>query len=77
MRKFINLYSERQAFPLADQATVNIRIDRELKNQADTLFSAIGMSLTTAITVFIRQAVQEQAIPFQIQLKKPGDRRQA
>ena len=30
------------------------------------LFSEMGMTLTTAVNVFIRQAVQEQAIPFRI-----------
>ena len=32
------------------------------------LFNAMGMTLTTAVNVFVRQAVQEQAIPFTIRL---------
>ena len=46
--------------------SLNIKIDRELKVQADELFNKMGMNLTTAVNVFVRQAVQEQAIPFKI-----------
>jgi DNA-damage-inducible protein J len=45
---------------------LNIKIDRDLKAQADALFNKMGMNLTTAVNVFVRQAVQEQAIPFKI-----------
>ena len=53
---------------MAELTSLNIKIDRELKNQADILFNAMGMTLTTAVNVFVRQAVQEQAIPFKIRL---------
>ena len=45
---------------------MNIKIDRELKAQADKLFNDMGMNLTTAVNVFVRQAVLERAIPFRI-----------
>jgi DNA-damage-inducible protein J len=45
---------------------LNIKIDRELKNRADRLFNEMGMNLTTAVNVFVRQAVLERAIPFKI-----------
>ena len=51
---------------LAGVTTLSIKIDRDLKAQADSLFNDMGMSMTTAVNVFIRQAVQQQAIPFQI-----------
>jgi DNA-damage-inducible protein J len=53
---------------VAETTSLNIKVDRDLKTQADTLFNAMGMTLTTAVNVFIRQAVQEQAIPFKIHL---------
>ena len=53
---------------MAELTSLNIKIDRDLKNQADLLFNAMGMTLTTAVNVFVRQAVQEQAIPFKIRL---------
>ena len=63
-----NIISERQVFEMAELASLNIKIDRNLKSQADMLFNAMGMTLTTAVNVFVRQAVQEQAIPFTIRL---------
>ncbi len=45
---------------------VTIRTDESIKRQADELFSDLGMSLSRAITVFLRQSLREQAIPFQI-----------
>ena len=53
---------------MAELTSLNIKIDRDLKNQADILFNAMGMTLTTAVNVFVRQAVQEQAIPFMVRL---------
>lgn len=43
-------------------ATTNIsmRIDEELKKQAEDLFNDLGMSMTTAFTIFAKQAVREQ-----------------
>ena len=53
---------------MAEVTSLNIKIDRDLKTQADILFNRMGMNLTTAVNVFVRQAVQEQAIPFRIYL---------
>ncbi|MDD4291044.1 MAG: type II toxin-antitoxin system RelB/DinJ family antitoxin [Clostridia bacterium] len=49
-------------------ATVNvtIRMDEQLKKQADELFSDLGINLSTALTMFAKQAVREQRIPFEI-----------
>ncbi len=45
---------------------VTVRMDESMKRQADELFSDLGMTLSGAITVFVRQSLREQAIPFQI-----------
>ncbi len=45
---------------------ITIRIDAELKRQAEELFSDLGMNLTTAFTIFARQAVREQKLPFAV-----------
>lgn len=47
---------------------ITIRIDKELKKEADNLFHELGMSFTTAVTIFAKQAVREQRIPFDIRL---------
>jgi DNA-damage-inducible protein J len=51
---------------LSEVTNLSVKIDRALKAEADKLFNEMGMSLTTAINVFVRQAVLEQAIPFRI-----------
>ena len=48
------------------QINVNIRMDSEIKEQADKLFSELGFNMTTAINAFVRQALREKAIPFYI-----------
>ena len=45
---------------------ITIRIDDEVKRDAEALFDKLGMSMSSAINVFFRQAIREQAIPFSI-----------
>ena len=56
---------------MPNTANLSVRIDPELKAQAENLFADLGMSLTTAITVFFRQAVRENRIPFEIKRDNP------
>lgn len=58
---------------MAETTNLSIRIDRDLKNEADQVFNALGMNLTTAITVFVRQAVRQKKIPFEITLYPDGE----
>ena len=46
-------------------AVVNtsIKIDQTLKQESQELFESFGLSLSSAINMFLRQAVREQAIP--------------
>lgn len=50
--------------------TVNlsVRLDAELKREADELLSSLGMNMTTAINLFLKQTVRNQAIPFSISM---------
>jgi len=45
---------------------VTVRVDKELKENAETLFSRLGMNMSVAFNVFLRKAVDEQAIPFKV-----------
>ena len=45
---------------------VPLRVDKELKEQADALFEDMGLSLNTACRMFLTKAVQEQRIPFEV-----------
>ena len=51
---------------------VTLRVDEDLKKQADALFSELGLNLTTAFNIFLRQSVREQQIPFQISRNVPN-----
>ena len=53
-------------------SNVSFRIDSELKQQADLLFSQLGMNMTTAFNIFLRQSVREGKIPFEITLHTPN-----
>ena len=57
---------------MSKTTNLTIRIDKELKEQAEQLFSELGMNMTTAFTVFIRQAIRERKIPFEISLNSPN-----
>ena len=45
-------------------AQVNIRIDDELKEKAETLFDELGLNMTTAFIMFIKAALRQRGIPF-------------
>jgi DNA-damage-inducible protein J len=51
------------------QSTLTIRIDDDIKHDAEILFNKLGFSLSGVINVFFRQAIREQAIPFPIRVK--------
>ena len=49
---------------------ISIRMDSDLKAQADALFSELGMNLTTAFNIFVRQSIREGGIPFEISINQ-------
>lgn len=57
---------------MAGTSNVSFRIDSDLKAQADSLFSALGMNMTTAFNIFLRQSVREGCIPFDITINTPN-----
>ncbi|WP_122642482.1 type II toxin-antitoxin system RelB/DinJ family antitoxin [Luxibacter massiliensis] len=51
---------------------ISIRMDSDLKAQADALFAELGMNLSTAFNVFVRQSIREGGIPFEIRMEQPN-----
>jgi DNA-damage-inducible protein J len=47
-------------------------MEKSLKEQAENLFSELGLNMTTALNVFVRQSVRQGKIPFEITLNKPN-----
>ena len=52
---------------------LTIRMDSALKQEADALFSDLGMNMSTAFNVFVRQAIRVQGLPFEVTREVPGD----
>ena len=54
------------------KVSTNITIDAEVKKQAQELFADLGMDLSTAINVFLKKALAEQGIPFEVSREIPN-----
>ena len=59
-------------FMAGSTTNISIRMDSDLKAQADALFGELGMNLSTAFNVFVRQSLREGRIPFDISLNPPN-----
>ena len=55
-----------------NSTNISIRMDANLKAQADALFAELGMNLSTAFNIFVRQSLREGGIPFEVKLEKPN-----
>ena len=51
---------------MAEIVNVTIRLDREIKEQAEIMFNDLGIYLSTAFNIFTRQALRQGRIPFEI-----------
>ena len=47
-------------------AVLQIRVDTKTKQEAEGLFESLGLDITTAIRLFLRQSINQQRIPFDI-----------
>lgn len=54
------------------KVSTNISLDADLKRQSQELLADLGLDLTTAVTIFLKQTVREQGIPFKISREKPN-----
>ena len=50
---------------------LNIRMDKEIKDQAEEIFNELGLNMTTAINVFLRASIRVHGIPFDLKLDVP------
>jgi DNA-damage-inducible protein J len=54
------------------KVSTSISIDADVKAKAQELFADFGMDLSTAINIFLRQAIYERSFPFTIQREVPN-----
>lgn len=43
---------------------LNIRIDKDVKESAEQVFSDLGINMTSAVTLFLKQSIRDRALPF-------------
>lgn len=53
-------------------SNISIRMDAQLKEQADALFAELGMNISTAFNIFVRQSLREGGLPFDVSLNQPN-----
>lgn len=51
---------------------VSICMDADLKARAEALYEELGMSLSTAFNIFVRQSLREGGLPFQVKVERPN-----
>lgn len=51
---------------------LNIRTDKDVKDQAEKIFNALGMNMTTAVNIFLKTTIRENGIPFRLTLDVPN-----
>ena len=52
---------------------LNIRTDKDIKDQAEAIFNELGLNMTTSINMFLRTAIREHGIPFDLKLDVPNE----
>ena len=52
---------------------LNIRTDKAVKDQAEAIFTELGLNMTTAINMFLRTTIREHGIPFELKLDSPNE----
>lgn len=53
---------------MANSSNFTVRIDPNIKAQSESVFSSLGINLTTAINVFLRKSIQTGGFPFDVRL---------
>ena len=51
---------------------LNVRTDSDVKEAAERIFEALGLNMTTAVNIFLRQTIRENGIPFELKLDVPN-----
>ncbi len=51
---------------MSKTATINMRVNPQIKSDAESIFASLGMTLTEAINVFLHKAVMEGGLPFDV-----------
>lgn len=59
------LYNLTNEVIIMNVANVNVRVDSEVKAAAEIVFKKLGITMSSAINMFLRQAINDNGLPFQ------------
>ena len=57
---------------MANTTNFSVRMDSDIKKQCELLYNELGMNLTTAINVFLRQSLRVGGLPFDVRVEQPN-----
>ena len=57
---------------MANTTNFSVRMDSDIKKQCEALYGELGINLTTAINVFLRQSLRAGGFPFDVRLEQPS-----
>ena len=57
---------------MANTTNYTCRLDNDVKAQSEAIYNALGMNLTTAINVFLRESIRVGGFPFDVRLNRPN-----
>ena len=57
---------------MANTTKFSVRVDSEIKKKCEALFGKLGMNLTTAVNIFLRQSLRAGGLPFDVTLNVPN-----
>lgn len=61
---------------MANTVNLNIRVDEEVKRKAEAVFNELGLNMSTAMNIFLRQTIRYGGIPFDLRIKLPNEETQ-
>ena len=57
---------------MANTTNFRVRMDSDIKKQCEALYGELGVNLTTAINVFLRQSLRVGGFPFDVRIEQPN-----
>ena len=57
---------------MANTINFSVRMDSDIKKQCESLYGELGVNLTTAINIFLRQSIRAGGFPFEVRLNRPN-----
>ena len=74
---YANPYTMFEVMTMTKSATLHMRIDPETKSNAEQLFSAFGITISDAVTIFLRQSLMVGGLPFEVRQPRYNEETEA